>query len=117
MSTTRFTVTQQHIDLLRNASVRWNDVEFGAPGIDPKMPYGSSMDIYGDIAKILGIRPVPHECAECEDEFYYPDQIDLMERLHRETLPVLQIVLDTGVMQPGVYENVDYGAWKRVEEA
>ena len=35
-------LTEQHITLLRNACVYWEDCETGAPGIDPKRPYGNS---------------------------------------------------------------------------
>ena len=66
--TRRFTVTDEHLRLLRRAHVTWVDAEFGAPEIDGKRPYGNS-DVYSDIAEILGIpedewfdgefRPVP----------------------------------------------------------
>jgi hypothetical protein len=50
---TEFTVTEDHLKLLRRAYIGWDDCEFGAPGIDPKRPYGNS-DVIGDIAEILG---------------------------------------------------------------
>lgn len=51
---TTFTVTDDHLKLLRRASVGWSDCEFGAPEIDPKRPYGNS-NVLGDIAEILGL--------------------------------------------------------------
>ena len=48
-----FELTEEHIKLLRQMCVSWDDCEFGAPAIDCKRPYGNS-DVYSDIAKILG---------------------------------------------------------------
>lgn len=106
---TQFTITQQHIDLLRHASVRWNDMEFGAPGIDPKMPYGTSMPYY-DIADILHIKETS------EEDGFDDEQVDLMNKLHRETLTVLQITLDTGEMKPGTYKRDSYGRWQQTNQ-
>src|SRR5215510_593730 len=47
----RFTVTDDHLRLLRRAYVFWDETEFGAPGINAKRPYGNS-DVYGDIVEI-----------------------------------------------------------------
>lgn len=90
-STIEFTVTEEHLKLLRNAWVRWDNVEFGAPGIDSKRPYGNS-DVLGDIVDILGL-----------PETATPDQIRWMMQLHVETSTVLQIALRTGVFETGTY--------------
>jgi hypothetical protein len=50
----RFTVTDEHLRLLRRAYVGWDEIEFGAPEINAKRPYGNS-NVYGDIAEILGL--------------------------------------------------------------
>jgi hypothetical protein len=42
---TRFTVTDDHLRLLRRACVSWDQAEFGAPEVDCKRPYGSSNGI------------------------------------------------------------------------
>ena len=34
MDNKRFTLTEEHLKLLRHANVRWDDCEFGAPAID-----------------------------------------------------------------------------------
>jgi hypothetical protein len=52
--TKQFTVTDEHLRRLRRAYVWWDDIEFGAPGSDPKRPYGNS-NVYGDIAEILNV--------------------------------------------------------------
>ena len=51
---TEFTVTDEHLKLLRGAYVGWDDCEFGAPAIDCKRPYGNS-DVIADIAEILEV--------------------------------------------------------------
>ena len=94
----RFTVTQEHINLLRNAYISWDTCEFGAPEIDPKRPYGNSY-VYGDIAEILDIEPaLPNDEDEFDDE-----QLSYMHKVHKETKTALQIFLSTGVMYPGNY--------------
>lgn len=49
-----FELKEEHLKLLRNVCVYWDDCEFGAPAVDCKKPYGSS-NVYKDMAKILGI--------------------------------------------------------------
>jgi hypothetical protein len=97
-----FTITPEHINLLRNAVVRWEDCEFGAPAIDCKRPYGNS-SVYEDMIEILG-----YDKASYVKEY--------LNKLHRETETVLQIFLYTGEMKTGKYVSERYGAvWKRIE--
>lgn len=94
----RFTVTEDHVKLLARANVRFQDeMEWGAPEIDPKRPYGNS-DLFGDMREILG-RP-----SVGEDE---PDRDELM-KLHRETATALQILLRTHRLEPGEYKSPKY---------
>jgi hypothetical protein len=94
----RFTVRPEHLKLLRAAYVRWDgSIEYGAPAIDPKRPYGNS-DVPDDIRRVLGL---PHlsdqDCAE----------------LHEQTTTALQIVLRTGTFQAGDYVADRYSReWK-----
>lgn len=44
--------TEDHITLLRRAYWRMSEVEFGAPEIDGKRPYGNS-DVEGDLEELL----------------------------------------------------------------
>lgn len=92
-----FTVTEDHLKLLRAAYVDWQDMEFGAPAIDPKRPYGNS-DVTADIARILG-EPVPEDDDGAEDWF----DANRLTRLHRETQTVLQIAISTGAFATGTY--------------
>ena len=52
---TEFTVTEEHLKLLRRAYVDWEDCEFGAPAIDCKRPYGNS-DVIADIGEASATR-------------------------------------------------------------
>lgn len=94
-----FTVTEDHLKLIRAMYVDWQDMEFGAPAIDPKRPYGNS-DVTGDIAEILG-EPVPVDDDAVEDWFDANDE--RLTQLHRETQTALQIVLTTGTFETGTY--------------
>ena len=107
-----FHVLPEHITLLRNMYLRWDDCEFGAPAVDSKRPYGNS-SVYPDIAQILGIKG---EDTSNGYEELTRGQEEYLWELHRGTETVLQIFLSTGVMQPGVYRMTsDYGKdWTRV---
>jgi hypothetical protein len=97
----RFTVTDEHLRLLRRAHVSWDETEFGAPGINPKRPYGNS-NVYGDIAEILGV--VDGEWQdEVEDDWPPPELEWRFLRLHVETAIALQIGLATGEFRAGRY--------------
>ena len=69
----RFTVTDEHLRLLRRAYVFWDETEFGAPGINAKRPYGNS-DVYGDIAEILSL--VDGEWQDEVEEDWPPPELE-----------------------------------------
>lgn len=96
-----FELKEEHIKLLRNMYVDWDDCEFGAPTIDCKRPYGNSY-VYNDIAKILGITEVDNE------EQFSKEQLEMMDKIHKETETALQIVLSTGEFKPGEYVADEY---------
>lgn len=111
----RFTVTDEHLRLLRRAYVSWDEIEFGAPGIDPKRPYGNS-DVYGDIAEILGL--VDGQWQDEVEEGWPPPELEWrFLRLHVETAIALQIGLATGEFRAGRYALGDGrdNNWKRDE--
>lgn len=96
--TKEFEIKNKHLKLLKNFYVGWNDVEFGAPEIDPKRPYGNS-DVIQDIAEILGLVEEDHTLNVDEfDELY-----KRLTFLHHEMVIVLQIVLSTGKIKTGTY--------------
>ncbi len=107
---TEFTMTEDHVRLLRCANVGWQDCETGAPEIDPKRPYGNSY-VPGDVAEILGWVPRGGDVELTDDQ-----RADAYA-IHRETGLALQIVLITGQMEPGRYamaKQYDYRSWQRV---
>ena len=102
-----FVMTDEHIKLLRNFNVGWQDCEYGAPEIDPKRPYGNS-SVEADIHEIL--------TGETEYELT-DDQRERYALLHRDTETALQIVLVTGSMMPGKYaksHRYDRRSWRAV---
>jgi hypothetical protein len=109
-SVTDFTVTDQHLKLLRRAYVGWDNGEFGAPAIDCKRPYGNS-DVIADIADIL---EVPESMWRDDDEDVLPDAELALTRLHAEVAIALQIALATGEFCAGRYVCDKYSAnWRR----
>jgi hypothetical protein len=108
-----FTVTDEHLRLLRRAHVWWDEAEFGAPEIDAKRPYGNS-NVYADIAEILG---VPDSEWDDEELGALPDAAWRFARLHVETGIALQIALATGEFRTGRYvrydEQVSTCRWRR----
>jgi len=99
----RFTLTEDHIRLLRRMIVGWQDCETGAPEIDPKRPYGNSA-VARDVAEILEIPLDPDE--------ELPEAVrGNLLLMHRETETALQVVLASGGFEPGEY--VTSGDYKR----
>ncbi len=98
-----FTITEEHLKLLRRAYVSWEDCEYGAPAIDCKRPYGNS-SVEEDMAEILGVPLIDGE--------YLPDEDRARLRVrHLETQTALEIILRTGTFQTGTYRRSD--GWSR----
>jgi len=109
-----FTVTDEHLRLLRRAYVWWGEGEFGAPQIDSKRPYGNS-NVYRDIAEILGVSDSEWADADLNP---LPDAEWRFLRLHVETAIALQIALATGEFRTGRYvrdDESDTRGWERDE--
>lgn len=99
-----FTITEDHLKLLRRAYIGWEDCEYGAPAIDCKRPYGNS-SVELDICEILGWEPKKDEYGDTSD-----DNQKLYEKcyeIHKETQTVLQIALATGQFKAGKYTRED----------
>jgi len=108
----KFTLTQQHVDLLHRMNVRWNDEAYeGAPEIDAKRPYGNS-DVWRNVAEIIGIAPV----IDDDGERHWPQGTrEACMALHRETGKALQVCLSAKTFEPGEYVADDYrDNWRRV---
>lgn len=81
-------------------NVRWGTVEFGAPEVDGKRPYGNS-DVPDDIREIVGMQDAKYEWCV---------------RVHREMEAVLQVHLSSLGISPGdqlVYKGYQ---WKKLSE-
>lgn len=109
----RFTVTDEHLRLLRHAYISWDESEFGAPGINAKRPYGNS-NVFADIAEILGVPD--SEWMDAGEEPTLDAEWRFL-RLHVETAIALQIGLATGEFRTGQYVrgNEWDDNWKRNE--
>ena len=96
-----FTLTPQHVALLRGLYVDWSTYAYeGAPAVNLKRPYGSS-DIVESIAAIIGIEP--EDTNEFGDPVLSPSQCDACRQIHQETGVAMQVVLRTGSFEPGEY--------------
>lgn len=95
-----FTITQQHLDLMRRMRVSWNTDAIGAPTVNPTAPYGGP-DPLGDVAEIVHATGVTPELLW----------------LHAQAAVALQICLQTGEFRAGTYCREEYGiTWHRVTE-
>jgi len=122
-----FEVKEEHLKLLNEMCVGWNDCEFGAPEIDCKRPYGNSC-VHQDMLKILGMRELKEGIYEFElnnkkwllkgedknniyldgaDEEKLCDELD---NLHKEMEEVLQICLSSMSFEAGIYEAEKYSS-------
>ncbi len=106
----RFTLTEEHVKLLRRVRVSWNDCcgGFDAPTVDPKRPYGNS-SVCNDIHEILTGESIGRENSE-RDELT-PEEEKRYFKLHNETKIALQVVLTTGSFVLGDYELVGCGKY------
>ena len=105
MKTQEFTITDEHLKLIRNFNVGWQDCETGAPEIDPKRPYGNS-DVMYDIHEILTGERIGSKRDELTGH-----ETEKYEKLHKETQIVLQIVLATGQFKSGKYKSYGFRKW------
>lgn len=100
----KFTVNENHLRLLKNMYVSWDDCEFGAPQINPKRPYGNS-DVEGDIAEILGLELFEDAYGE---KHISKEQNIYINKIHKEMETVLQILVCNLSIQVGQYECQKY---------
>jgi hypothetical protein len=109
-----FILTEQHIKLIQNMYISWWDAEYGAPGVDPKRPYGNSY-VDGDLAEILGVVGTEHD-ADYDEPQLSEDQLADLARIHRETETALQIIVSTKSFVPGLYRSDKYlSNWELVQ--
>lgn len=110
MDNKEFTLTEDHLKLLRAFYIAWEDSEYGAPCVDPKRPYGNS-GVEGDIHEILNGKS-DIDLFELTDE-----QVEQYACLHKETQIALQILVQHAKVQPGRFRTkAPYGSeWESIE--
>jgi hypothetical protein len=103
-----FTVTKDHITLLKLMYVSWDDCEYGAPCIDPKRPYGNS-SVAHDIAEILEWE-LSQAVLDGDEDF--PDELyDKARTIHEQMQTVLQILVSNlGIREGTYYKREKYDA-------
>jgi len=99
-----FTLTDQHLTLMKHMVTSWDDTEFGAPSIDPKRPYGNS-GVYADMGEILGIGNQEKWNGVVP---FTQEEEARMHDIHAEMRTAIEIVLKTGAFEPGNYAADDY---------
>lgn len=100
-----FELKEEHVKLISEMYVGWQDCETGAPEIDAKRPYGNS-DVSSDIHYIL-TGSYPDELSEELEDKYM--------KLHEETEIALQIILRNKSFETGKYQLNGYGTgWVRL---
>ena len=106
----RFTLTEDHLKLMRAIYMTWNAVEFGAPSVDPKRPYGNG-NVLEDICVELGFDPI--ETLDGEKVFTAAQGAYASE-LHASMETAIEVVLRAQSFEPGEYRASSYDAdWKR----
>jgi len=100
MKRQKFTVTKEHIKLLKHMYTSWYDCEYGAPCIDPKRPYGNG-SVEEDMIEILGIK------TKIKDGEISEVTSNYVEKLHKEMETVLQILVRNAGIKVGTYQTSD----------
>lgn len=86
-----FTLTDEHVKLLRRVNIGWTEDDDGYVGhweLDAKRPYGNS-DIEDDIRSITGKDLSDHQSL----------------KYHEETKFALEILVQHGIIKTGVYKR------------
>lgn len=111
---TTFTVTDEHLALMRMMRVRWMTLDNSGgigdgPAIDWHRPYGHLVRNH-DIAHIVAGDELNSMDATAQDQFI-SSHTQQWERLHAETAIALQIALSTGQFTAGTYLRLGNG-WR-----
>lgn len=112
----RFTLTAEHVTLLRAANITWHGDEglWGVVGFDAKRPLGVSGFQDRRIHELLGGDPHAYDAGGSLPAA----TVEEYTRIYRGLDKALQIVLVTGQMEPGDYEASAYGSdWHRADGA
>ena len=111
MENRTFEVRQEHIKLIKNMCVSWNDSCFGSPTVDSKRPYGTTL-VLERMAEILDM-----ELKDEEEDSLSDSQIECLMKLHKETETVLEILLYNCSLEVGIYINKGYAnEWTLIKD-
>jgi len=99
-----FELKQEHINLLKETWINWEDCEFGAPAIDCKRPYGNS-SVEDDIAEIIKLPKKGN--WDYKEECWKESATEKLNDLHKETQIALQIILHCQTFKLGIYKKDD----------
>lgn len=104
-----FDVTPEHIALLTNLNIVWND-EHDVPGIDPTRPYRDGASYAADMTAHLGAT----SASDADSVPTIPETHDAQQqRLPREMQPALQIFLRYADLGPGDFRRAGTrGRWE-----
>lgn len=92
----RFELTPDHIKLVRAMYIEHCDEAYdGAPAVNIKRPYGNSY-VAGDVGELLGVKQDGDDC-------YLEATEERLLTIHRQTATALQIIVNTGCFEPGIY--------------
>lgn len=111
MAYKKLILTDDHLTLLQNMNIDWDDCEYGAPCVNPKRPYGNG-DVESDVCENLGwVKEGDDGHSPCWSSV----QRNKAYWIHREMLSALQICLQLMTLETGVYESATgYQDWKKV---
>lgn len=112
----KFTITDNHLKLIRSMYVDWDDCEYGAPCINPKRPYGNS-NVEDDIAEMIKFPKKGN--WDKEEEMWNEKASKELYHIHREMQIVLQICLCLGKFETGNFvkqEEYNSLSWKKSGE-
>lgn len=114
MKNKKFTMTEDHLKLLKRMNVSWWDCEYGAPAIDCKRPYGNS-DVGADIHEILTGESIGS--SDSKRDTLTDEEEERYRGIHEQMETALQVALASGKFEAGEYEAEEYGDdWHKVGE-
>ena len=110
-----FEITEDHLKLVKRMYVSWGDMEYGAPEVNGKRPYGNG-DVAQDIAEILGWYTQEQWDDEDFTEALWEDEEfhDRARKIHEEMENVLQICFYFLTFETGKYQREE--TWERWEK-
>lgn len=105
MTKETFHLKQDHLRLLENINICWNNEEYGAPKVDNDQPLSDSISesLDSELLNYLNI-----------DDSHKKD-VDYAKQIYNELDTAMQIVLSNKTFDTGVFEKDEYSRnWSRI---